>query len=141
MKLNLAKDFDRQKAETYFKKLIEKKAKIELKEFRPKRSIDQNSYIHVCFTMIANETGHTIQETKVDVKREHIKLVDNSFMLYEKDGNKYLRSTADLDKLEMTNFVDWLRVWAYETLGCYIPTPEQYRLEQFEVQKQLEHVK
>jgi hypothetical protein len=141
MKLNLAKEFDRDKAEAYFKKLFEKKAKIELKEFRPKRTIDQNSYIHVCFTIIANATGSTIQECKVDVKREHIKLVHNSFMVYEKNGKKYLRSTADLDTIEMTNFVDWLREWAYETLGCHIPTPEQYRLEQFEIQKQLEHVK
>lgn len=136
MKLDLSNSFDLNKAETYFEKLKKKKAKIELKEFHAKRSLDQNSYLHVCFTILANETGYTIAEIKTITKREH-----GAFMVYEKEGQKFLRSTAYLDKLEMTMFIDWLRQFANDQLGAYIPSPSEWIQNQFEISKQLQHVK
>jgi len=136
MKLDLSQSFDLNKGALYFEKLKDKQAKIELKEFRQSRSIPQNSYLHVCFTILANETGYTIEEIKSITKREF-----GSFMVYEKNGHKFLRSTAHLDTLEMTEFIDWLRQFASDQLGCYIPTSEEYLVSQFEINKQLEHVR
>jgi hypothetical protein len=136
MKLNLSKSYDRGRATTYLEKLIKKGAKIELKEFRAKRSLDQNAYLHVCFAMIADETGYTIEEAKVLFKRAF-----GSFMVYEKDNNKFLRSTADMDKHEMTIFIDWLRQTAMDQLGLYILTPREYYENQFEIEQQIQYVK
>ena len=136
MKLDLSNSFDCNKANSYLTKLIDKKAKIELKEFRPSRSLTQNKYIHVCFGILADATGYTIEEMKIVTKREF-----QSFMIYEKNGVKFLRSTADLDSLEMTMFIDWLREFANDQLGAYIPTPEEYMMSEFELLKNLERVK
>ena len=135
MKLDLSKSFDVNKANSYFEKLIEKKARIELKEFRAKRSLSQNAYLHVCFGFIAKNSGYTIEESKVITKREF-----GSFMIYEKEKFKFLRSTADLDKLEMTSFIEFLRMFANDNLGVYIPTPEEFIENEFDILKQLQNV-
>ena len=131
MKLDLSKDFDRNKAQAYFKKLCDKKAKIELKEFYAKRTLDQNAYFHVCVSMFADFSGYTNEEMKTMLKREF-----GDFMIYDKNGHKFLRSSAELDKMEMIEFVDWIRRLAAEQ-GCYIPTSEEYIQHQFDIEKQL----
>jgi hypothetical protein len=136
MKLDLSKSFDLNKATLYFEKLKEKNAKIELKEFRQSRSLSQNSYLHVCFTILSDATGYTIEEIKTITKREY-----GSFMVYEVKGNKFLRSTSTLNTLEMTSFIEWLRHFANDQLGAYIPTSEEYLQSEFEISKQLEHIK
>ena len=135
MKLDLSIAFDNNKAKAYFDKLMDSKSKIELKEFKPKRTVSQNKYLHVCFTIVANETGYTVEEAKTVLKREH-----GAFMVYEKEGNKFLRSTATLDTLEMTMFIDWLRRFAMDH-GYYIPTPEEFLQSQFEIEKELQYIK
>lgn len=134
MKLDLSKSFDRNKAEVYLKKLTEKGAKAEIKEFIQKRNLSQNSYLHVCFASIAKETEYRIDEAKIVLKREY-------GLVYEKNGQKFLRSTATLDKLEISDFIDWLREFSLTQLGTYIPTSEEYIQHQFEIEKDLEQVK
>ena len=91
MKLNLSNSIDRNKAETYLKKLVEKGAKIELKEFKPKRSLSQNNYFHVCCAILSDFSGYTIDEMKIIIKDQL------EFMNYTKNGHKFYRSTADRD--------------------------------------------
>lgn len=136
MKLDLSNSIDKQRATTYIGKLMDKEAKIELKEVRPKRSLNQNSYLHVCFSIIALETGYSLQEAKTVLKRAY-----GDGMVYEKHGQKFLRSTADLDSLEMTHFIDWLRSFALDQFDCYIPTSEEYLENQFMVDKEIERVR
>lgn len=62
-------------------------------------------------------------------------------MIYEKEKTKFLRSTADLDSKEMTEFIDWIRTFSSEQFGAYIPTPDEFLQNEFEIKKQLEHVK
>jgi hypothetical protein len=137
MKLDLSKDFDLGKFKAYSDQLIKLRAKVELKKVRLKRSIDQNSYFHLCVSMYCNEAGYTLSEGKVVLKREF-----NKFMVYEKDGHKFLRSTTDLDTLEMTEFIEWIRsVACYENLGVYVPTPDEYIENQFYIEQSLENLK
>lgn len=136
MKLDLSIEYQKSRFIAYVQKLLDKEAKVELKEYRPQRSLSQNAYLHVCFGLIAQETGFTIEEAKTVLKREF-----GSFLVYEKKGTKFLRSTADLDTKEMTNFIDWLRSFAMDQLGVYLPTPEEHISCAFELEKQLENVK
>lgn len=135
MKLDLSKPYDLNRARQYFNKLIKKGAKVELKEYRNQRSLSQNAYLHVLFTIIANDTGYTVEEAKTAIKRRC------DFMIYTKNTEKFLRSTTDLDTKEMTDFIDWLRLFSMEELDVYLPTPDEYLQGQFEIEKELEHVK
>lgn len=141
MKFDLSKDIDRKKATTRLDALIKKGAKAEIKEHRGVRSVNQNSYLHVCIGMVALETGYTIEEAKTELKREFSKTERGRFSLYEKNGKKFLMSTALYDSKQMTNFIEFIRDLASEQLGCYIPTSEEYLTLQFEIDKELEKLK
>jgi hypothetical protein len=136
MLLNLSNEIDKKKAESYLEKLMEDGSKIELKKVQEKRSINQNSYLHVCAAMICQESGYTIEECKIELKRQFGK-----FFIYEKNGHKFLLSSRDLDTVQMTEWIDWIRQMAIDTLGIYIPTPEEYLQHQFELDRQLINVR
>jgi hypothetical protein len=123
MKFDLSKDFDKNKAESRLKSLIEKGAKCELTEIRGKRTHSQNKYIHVLFGLFGIEFGLTLEEAKTHLKR------NCNFMVYEKGSEKFLAHTSDLDTKGLTNFIDWIREYSGKQ-GCYLPTPTEYR-EQF----------
>ena len=103
MKLDLSKDFDQNKAKAYFQKLLSKGSKIELTEFKPQRSLQQNKYFHVCIAFFCIHSGYTMEEGKVTLKRTF-----GSFMIYEKLGRKFLRSSYELNSNEMSIFIDGL---------------------------------
>ena len=64
MLLDLAKPIDAAKARAYLDRMITDGAKCELKRIHPKRTIRQNSYLHVCLAMFSAETGYTTDEAK-----------------------------------------------------------------------------
>ena len=125
---DLAKYDDLQKATLNFTKLKESQAVIELKAKSKKRTIKQNSYLHVIITLYAIEYGYTIEEAKTLIKRECW------FMRYTKNSNVFLKRTRDLNTVELTEFIDWLRNWSAKQ-GCYLPTPEEYLKNQIEIDK------
>ena len=131
MKLDLNKPFDLNKFKAYQDKLILKKAKIELKELRDKRTLRQNSYLHILFSLYAIEFGYTLAEAKTFLKRK------SDLLTYEKSGDKFLRSTADLNTKELTTFIDWIRTFAGVN-GCYLPTSEEYIQQSFEIDKDID---
>ena len=121
---------DAVKAAVHFNKLIEKKCVIELSEKKPKRSLNQNSYLHVCITLFAIEFGYTLAEAKTLLKR------NCSFMVYEKNGVKFLRQTSKQDSRELTEFIEFIRNYA-SVQGLYIPTSEEYILNQISIDKSI----
>jgi len=136
MKLDLSLEFDQNKFKTYSEKLISDGSKCELKVIRHKRSIPQNAYFHVVVSCFCVETGYTIQEAKTLLKRQF-----GRFMIYEKEGTRFLISTVELDTLQMTEFIEWIRnVACFETLGLYVPTSEEYIENQFIINQQINHV-
>lgn len=137
MILDLSIEFDLKKFKTYSDKLIKTEAKCELKIIKKKRTLLQNKYLHVCISFYCAETGYTIQEAKVVLKREF-----GSFMVYRKEDNYFLVSTANLDTGQMTEFIEWIRnVACYENHGVYVPSSEEYIYDHFEIDKQLQHIK
>lgn len=139
MKYNLANSIEKHKAITRFQKLLEDNKKIELKEVKPRRTLSQNAYLHVCITLYAIEFGFTVEEAKTQLKR----LCD--FMRYEKEDNNgkkivFLKQTSIMTTDEIGQFIDWIRTHSAKH-GCYIPTAEQYKENAFEIDKNIEQYK
>ena len=57
-------------------------------------------------------------------------------MVYEKNDIKFLKKTSKLDNSECSKFVEWIRNYASQN-GCYIPDAEEYKLNKFNIDKQI----
>ena len=102
--------------------LISQGKKVEIKERRKARTINQNRYLHLIFGLYASETGYTVEEVKQDIfKRE---ICFDVFMIIKK-GRQVFRSTASLDTKEMTIVIDMFRNHASKDLGIYLPEPNE----------------
>lgn len=122
MKYDLKKDFEKQCAQDYLNRLIERGATVEVKQIRRRRSSNQNSFVHVLFALWGMSTGYTIEEAKTEIKRAlgyH----------YEKNGKKFLVKTSTLDTAEMAAFIDKFRRWSNDN-DIYLPTSEEYGRDQ-----------
>ena len=130
MILDSTNSIDVKKAETYLCKLIEGKSKFELRKISPARTLSLNKYLHVCISIYAIEFGYTLNEAKTQLKRLC------SFMIYEKNGDKFLKQTSKLDNKECSEFVEWIRNYS-SNKGCYIPDAEEYKANRFEIDKEI----
>lgn len=130
MLLNLKNEQDRASAEVYFAKLIKDGAKIELKEIKPRRTINQNSYAHVLFTLWGSHFGYTTDEAKQVVK---IALG----YTYQKGGETFLKRTSDMSTGQLTEFIDKFRNWSAHE-GCYLPTADEYKLRFYDYSREVE---
>ncbi len=130
MKLDLSNEIDRKRAGSYLAKLIEKQARIEIKKFIPKRTIQQNKYFHMACSILSDYSGYTVDEMKIIIKDQL------EFMTYTKHGHRFYISSADLDKIAFIALVDYVRDFG-EQHGCYIPTPAEYLESQFEIEREL----
>ncbi len=118
MRYDLSKEFDCQKATKRLEKLIKDGLIVDITLYKEKRTDRQNRYYQVITAIIADELGYTHDECKIELKRE-LKL------FYEKNGKLFVRSTADLNTAEKTEYIEKIRNWA-STEGMYIPSPEEF---------------
>ena len=130
MILNLTNSIDVKKAEIYLRKLIDGKCKIELRKIIPSRTLNLNKYLHICISIYAIEFGYTLEESKTQLKRLC------SFMIYEKNGDKFLKQTSKLDNKDCSLFVEWIRNYSADK-GCYIPDAEEYKTNKYEIDKEI----
>lgn len=133
MKYNLSDPFDKQKAISSFKAHLDKGNKVELKKINPTRTLNQNSYLHVCLSLAGIHFGYTLEEIKVVYKR-------NYGMTYEKNGEEFLMSTADMKTDELTGFIEYIRTHNGKE-GNYIPTPSEYIENKIQIDNQIEAAK
>lgn len=133
MKYDLSNSLDKQKAITAFKNHLEKGNKVELKKINPIRSLSQNNYLYACLNLAAIHFGYTTEEMKTVFKRD-------AKMFYEKNGEQFLLSTAELKTDEMTGFIDYIRTKCGKD-GCYIPTSEEYLTNKFSIDREIEQHK
>ena len=119
------------------KKLADKGAIIELTEKKPRRTLSQNSYLHVTIAYFASQYGCTTEWAK---RRYFKQLVNPELFVREKDDEflgrvKYLRSSADLDVSEMSLAIDRWRNWCSMEASIYIPSADEAILiQQMEVE-------
>ena len=122
-----------QQARSRLEKMIRDGKIFELTEKKSQRTRQANAYLHVILSYFDCQTGNTLEW----VKREYYKVLVNpeTFIREREDpwlGRvKYLRSSADLDKGEMTLTIDRFRSWASSEAGIYLPSPDEHRLLEF----------
>ena len=100
---------------------------VELTEKKPRRSNQQNAYLHVILGYFAMETGNTLEW----VKQQYFKKLVNADIFIREQEDKWLgrikvlRSSADLDSAEMTTAIDRFRNWASSEAGVYLPSANE----------------
>jgi hypothetical protein len=112
--------------------LIKTGKRFELKAKNDRRSISQNSYLHLVLTWFSIETGYTLEETKQDVFKKHV----NPTLFYEGEHEGKIkglvvdrwRSTSSLDTAELTLAIDRFRDFSSIELGIYLPEPSDLAL-------------
>lgn len=130
MLLDLSLEFDRDLFEKRSKHILDKRLKIEMTVKRELKSLSQLKYLYVCLNMYAVYVGETLERVKVDLKLEC------PFMHEDYRGYVYLISSAELDTKQMTNFIEWIRNNA-AMKGVFIPSPEEYRRNWIEYEKEI----
>lgn len=131
MKLSLNNSIDVEKARTRLEYLIKKKANIELSEKLPSRSTDSNSYLHVCIAIFSDATGYDREEILELMSHQAPEV-----LRYDKAGHNFRRSTTKLNSKEMSILIELIRSVAKEELGIYIPNGDEFRINQFQLEKQ-----
>jgi hypothetical protein len=128
MLYDLKNPLQREQIKARFTMLLEKSNSIvELTEKKPKRSDQQNRYLHLILGYFAVETGNTLDW----VKQQYFKkLVNGEIFIREQDDKylgkiKVLRSSADLDSAEMTTAIDRFRNWSSAEAGVYLPSANE----------------
>ena len=116
---DLSLQIDRSRAEKRFVQLMGEAVKIELKK-KVKRSLNQNSYLHVIIGFFALETGYTRVEAKQIYKECTPQVYE-----YEKDGKKFIRSSAELSTSEMSITINRFRDYSSIDAGVYLPSADE----------------
>ncbi len=141
-------DSEARQAKAELDRLIDKKARIELKEKRERRSIDQNALYWLWLTHISNSVGYTKEDLHLLYRAkflqkdetyitsiiyaelwEKLKVRINRFQLF--DGldmviNIISYSTSkDLNTKEMTEYMENIRDHAAQTWGIVLLTLEE----------------
>lgn len=123
---NTREETDKQRAITRFNWLVSHGKKIELKEVE-KRTLKQNNYLHLILSLLAMETGNTLEYAKeVFYKRA----ANKEIFIREKEDEligkiEYLRSSADLTQEEFSLSIDRFRDWSSQVAGVYLPAPNE----------------
>ena len=121
---NLNNEYDALSFKEKVKSLLTKRSYVELKVKHTTRSLAQNAYLHVLLGLFAYEYGVSIEEAKIDFfKRECNRDI---FEKARTNKVKYLRSSADLDKAQMTIAIERFRNYAVSVAGIYLPAPNEY---------------
>lgn len=123
---HLSNDLDRQQIKIKLDHLINNGKVVELTEKKKKRSISQNSYLHLILSVYAIETGMDLEYVKQTV----FKAIVNPVIFKAEATNKitgeiceYYCSSASLNTHEMTVCIDRFRNHASHELGIYLPEP------------------
>lgn len=130
MYYNLENPLAIQNARTRLEALIAKKARVNITERKPARSLRQNAYLHTCLSYFATQYGETAEYVKTTFFKLHCN--KDIFIRTKKDKTigevKYIRSSAELTSQEMNTAIDRFRHWASKEAGIYIPQPEEQEL-------------
>lgn len=138
MKLDLSKQYDRDKFDAYANKLKDQGACVDLVKKRRSRTLSQNAYLHVIIGLVAKYVGDSDERMKKYLK---VGLLPSMFPIQKINlfGKVIaeIRSTTDLDKEEMSICINKAIEWA-ESLGVHIPDLKYSEENIFSLEQELE---
>jgi hypothetical protein len=126
---NTSNEVEKMQSKAYYDKLVEKGAKIELKKVSSfdydytkeddpeQRTKKQNRYLHLILSYFGLCLGYSKDEAKEVWKRD----ICPDIFVYEKNNHIFVKSSADLDTLEMTKAIEKLK---YRSLLEGHPLPD-----------------
>lgn len=128
MKYNLADQLDRQRFNARVKSMLERGSFVELKDCA-RRTINQNSYLHLLLGVVALDTGNTLEYVKTWYFK---KLVNPDIFIVRKRDPMLgqiedIRSTTELTKDELSEAIDRFKRWGNEN-EFYMPEPGDEQL-------------
>lgn len=118
---------------------------VELTEKKKRRSINQNSYLHLILGYFASQYGCDLEYAK----KNYFKILCNKDIFYKKIHDEFLgeitvlRSSSELDTGEMTTAINRFRNWSSMTAGIYLPEAnehEQLMYAEQEVQRNKDYI-
>ena len=123
MMYNLTKPLDVQNARTRLEYLVGRGCIVELTVKKQKRSLSQNSYLHLILGYFASQTGNTVEWVK---QQYYKKLCNPDLFIGEREDRflgrvRYVRSSADLRTDEMNLSIERFRNWSASEAGIYLP--------------------
>ena len=120
---NLKNPYDRQRFKEKANAMVLAQDYVELKKKHTQRSLAQNSYLHLLLGYFASEFGYTLEEVKFDIFKKHCNPDIFIRQRRNKRGNevRYVRSSTELDKLEMTQAIERFRNYSSAQCGLYLP--------------------
>lgn len=117
---------DKERASELIDFLFRKEKIFELKEVRKKRSVSQNSYLHLILTWFALEYGETLDYTKQVIFKQWV----NNEIFYKEYVNLKTgeirdswKSTSELNTRDLTTAIDRFRNYSSREAGIYLPEP------------------
>ena len=127
MLYNLNNPYDRRKFKEKANQLVLAREYVELTKKKTQRSLAQNSYLHLLLGYFASEFGYTLEEVKFDIFKKHCNPDIFIRQRRNKRGNevRYVRSSKELDKLEMTRAIERFRNYSSAQCGLYLPEPNE----------------
>ena len=126
MLYDLKNPLDRERFKRRCNALFKKQGIVELSE-KTIRSNQQNNYLHLILSLLAMETGNTLEYVKeVFYKRTankdiFVRIKDDELL----GQTEYLRSSASLSQEEFSTSIDRLRDWSSQVAGIYLPSPNE----------------
>ena len=106
--------------------IIKKGKRFEIIVKNPRRSISQNSYLHLCLTWFANEYGETVEYIKQDFFKKQVNSdIFKTEFVNQKTGEirDAWKSTSELDTAQLTRAIERFRNFASKEAGIYLPEP------------------
>lgn len=100
----------------------------EIKVYRNRRSINQNSLYWLWLACLQDETGCYKDELHECFKTKFLPYKTKEVLGEE---IRVVQSTSTLDSKEMTSYLEQIKIFAQTELGCMLPLPDDLGWEQF----------
>ena len=120
---------DKEAVKAYVDKLPEgKRFDVSVKVHREKRTVDQNRLLFLWIGCVSLETGYFKDEVHEIFKKKFL-----GIEVFEIWGERVerLRSTANLDTKQFSDYLDRIQQFASTEMGIILPNPKDQYFEQF----------
>jgi len=102
---------------------------VQLESYSPLRSLKQNSLLHIWITILADELGYEMDEMKRLLKEKFAKypiLNKHGEEMCDENGEVMIsvKDTSDMNKEQMSSFMDKIYRWAIDFNGTVLPQPQ-----------------
>ena len=97
----LSNEIEARNAQSRLDYLIRKGKKIEIKQRNSKRTLSQNSFLHLLIGYFGSQYGLSLLEAK-----QYYKMINEDLYYYDKSGYTYIKSSKDLNKADMARSID-----------------------------------